>query len=82
MAGMAGIMDGITDGMAGITDGAARKEVMEVMAARKEDGIPSLLLLFLLLARVSVLLPREVIVANGTQCALALEARRADMEDI
>jgi len=44
-----------------------------VMAARKEEaGIP-----FLLLLR---FLARVVIVANGTQSALALEARRADME--
>ena len=56
----------------GHTDTEARKQVM---AARKEDT--SLLLLFLLL-----FLPRVVIVANGTQSALALEARRADMEDI
>ena len=52
----------------GHTDTEARR------AARKEAGnLTFPLLLFLLL-------PRVLIVANGTQSALALEARRADME--
>ena len=54
------------------TDTEARR------AARKEAGnLTSPLLLFLLLLR---FLARVVIVANGTQSALAMEARRADME--
>lgn len=54
--------------MNGHTDTEARR------AARKEAGnLTFPLLLFLLL-------PRVLIVANGTQSALALEARRADME--